>query len=140
MLRVTPCTTRTDQLFPYTTLVRSDRPQRAARDAAGGGTGRGGADEGLVVPGQLLHPRLVAEDRSAAALRGRIDGEHRDAMALVDDVQAEGFDEGRFADSRNAGNADADCIAGLRQQSLEQRIGFRPMPGSASFEAPQSST
>jgi hypothetical protein len=49
-----------------------------------------------------LHPGLVAEDRAARHARARIDREHRDAHAALDEVQAERLDEGRLADAGNA--------------------------------------
>src|SRR3546814_1939385 len=44
MIRRPPRSTRTDTLFPYTTLFRSDRE---ARGAAGYGGGRGGGGKGF---------------------------------------------------------------------------------------------
>ena len=51
---------------------------------------------------QLGHPRLVAEDGAAAALRAGIDREHRDAVAAGDAVEAEALDKGRFAGAGRA--------------------------------------
>src|SRR3546814_14210053 len=50
MIRRPPRSTRTDTLFPYTTLFRSPDPQPGARDRLAG-TGRGGAGR-LGQPGQ----------------------------------------------------------------------------------------
>ena len=72
---------------------------------------------------QAGHARLVAEDRAAGALRGRIDGQHRDAVAGGDQVHAELVDGGRLADAGHAGDADAVRLAGIRQQLLQQVLG-----------------
>src|SRR3546814_19402853 len=53
MLRRPPRSTRTDTLFPYTTLFRSKhvgRPCSAGRYRHGRGTGRGGAGSRLLEP------------------------------------------------------------------------------------------
>src|SRR3546814_483518 len=72
MIRRPPRSTRTDTLFPYTTLFRSDlRPQSAAEDAdregapdAGNQVGRDGADD--VVDLQLVEQRYREDDQGAA--------------------------------------------------------------------------
>ena len=67
---------------------------------------------------KLLHARLVAEDGAAGNRRRRIDGEHRHAVPALDQIDAQRFDEGRFADTGHAGDADADGLAGVRQQRV----------------------
>ena len=47
-----------------------------------------------------LHPRLVAQDRAAGDGAGRVHRQHRDPVALADEVQAQGLDERRLADAR----------------------------------------
>jgi hypothetical protein len=47
----------------------------------------------LRVAGEFLHACLVAEDRAAVLRARRVNRQYRDLVALLDDVQAEGFDE-----------------------------------------------
>ena len=75
---------------------------------------------GVIGSGQPRHPRLVAEDRAAGARRGRVDREHRDLVAALDQEHAERVDGGGFADARRAGDADAHRLAGIGQQRLDQ--------------------
>jgi hypothetical protein len=51
---------------------------------------------------QQLHARLVAEDGAAGNRRRGIHGEHGDAVAALDQVHAQRFDEGRLAHARHA--------------------------------------
>ncbi|CAD5300193.1 hypothetical protein BOS5A_231163 [Bosea sp. EC-HK365B] len=102
-----------------------DAPQRA-----GGGRG---PDVGVRVDGELGHPGLVAEDRTAAARRGRIDREHRDLVALACQITAERVDRRRLADAGHAGDADPDRLAGMRQQAGEQGLRLVAMVGTPAF-------
>ena len=73
---------------------------------------------------QLLHARLVAEDRAARDGRRRVDREHRDAVAALDRVQAERLDERRLADARRRPR----CRGAARRRvggssAVEQRLG-----------------
>ena len=72
---------------------------------------------------RVLSPRIeppeIFEDGSI--------GEHGDLVARVDQMQAEGFDEGRLADARRPGDAEADRFAGLGQQEVEQLLGRQPV-------------
>ena len=52
------------------------------------------------IGGEPRHPRLVAEDRAAGARRGRIDRQHRDLVAALDQEHAERVDGGGLADAR----------------------------------------
>src|SRR3546814_13430007 len=61
MIRRPPRSTRTDTLFPYTTLFRSTRRPRA------GGGGRGGAGRQRQRPGDPPRPRRAGRRRPAAA-------------------------------------------------------------------------
>ena len=63
---------------------------------------RGGIDR------QSGHPGLVAEDRPARAGARGIDRQHRHPVTGCGEVHAELVDEGRLADARYAGDADAD--------------------------------
>src|SRR3546814_9201498 len=67
MIRRPPRSTRTDTLFPYTTLFRSDHPRHAGRHArsrgrSGGGGNLGGLDRGFfdLRHGYSFHPLLLA--------------------------------------------------------------------------------
>src|SRR3546814_20600849 len=76
MIRRPPRSTRTDTLFPYTTLLRPDpglrqtrrRPCRACRGAASCARDRGG--EGVRREADLLYSRALARQEAAAFRRG----------------------------------------------------------------------
>ncbi len=80
----------------------------------------------LVALAEVDHAGLVAEDAAAGQRAGRIDRQHRDPVALVDQVAAERLDERALADAGNAGDADAVGASGVRQQLhqdlLRQRL------------------
>ena len=88
----------------------SMRLARAPGDAAERAAGGRRAHERVRRAGELLHARLVAEDRAAGARARRVDREHRDAVAGVDEVQAERLDERRLARAGRAGDADAHRV------------------------------
>jgi len=94
-----------------------DAAERAARGAR--------TDECVRVAGEPFHARLVAEDRAPGERAGRIDGEHRDAVPAAGEEQPEGFDEGRLAGARRAGDADTVARPGVRQQRFEEALGAR---------------
>jgi hypothetical protein len=48
-------------------------------------------------------------------------------VACLDQVQAEGLDESALADAWDAGDADAQGVARVRHQCVEQRVGLAPM-------------
>ena len=83
---------------------------------------------------EAAHAGLVAEDRAAAARRGRVDGEHGDLVALGDEVQPELIDQGRLAGAGRAADADADGVAGRGQETLEQGAGARLVLGLGAFD------
>jgi hypothetical protein len=115
-------------------FAQQDRLARAARDAASAVAGRGRPDKGLGRPGQLRHARLVGEDRAAAALRRRIDGEHRDMPTTCDPIEAKALDKGGFAGPGGTRNSQADGAAGLGQQRLDQPFGLVAMVGPGRFD------
>jgi len=78
---------------------------------------------------RVLSPRIEPPDTV-----GRIDREHRDAVALVDQQQSQRFDEGRFADTGHARDAEAKGLAGAGQQRRQQLVGLRAMVGTGRFE------
>ena len=104
------------------------------RDAAEHARRRRGADEGAGIARQPLHARLVAEDRAARALRGGVDRKYRHAMPRARQLRAQGLDERRLADAGRAGNTDAMCAAGCRQEPVEKRPCHRPVLGTATLD------
>ena len=69
---------------------------------------------------RVLSPRIEPPE----TLELGIDREHRDAMAVRDQLQAERLDEGRLADAGHARDAEAERRrAPARQQRVEQRVG-----------------
>ena len=104
-------------------LAEQQRLARLFRHAAQRTGGRRRPDEGLGALAEPFHARLVAEDRAASHGRGRVDRQHGNAVALLDQVQAERLDERGLADARHTGDADTDRPAGVRQQGVEQRLG-----------------
>ena len=84
-----------------------------------------GPDEGSRVTRQRLHARLVAEDAAAGNRRAGVNGQHRNALAAVDEMHAEGFDECGLADPGNTADAHARAVAGMRQNALQKGLGAR---------------
>jgi hypothetical protein len=84
-------------------LAQRHRFAGAAGDAAKLGLAGRGANEGAGVTRQTLHPGLVAQDRPAGAGGGGVDGKDGDLQPLPRQHQAEGLDEGGFADAGGAG-------------------------------------
>src|SRR5690606_4348629 len=80
-------------------------------------------DEGTRPGGELGHPGAVPEDRAAGAPRARVDGDHPDRLAGVDEPGAEGVDEGRLPRPGDAADADPDRRPGVRGQTGEQVTG-----------------
>jgi hypothetical protein len=52
----------------------------------------------------------------------------------ADQVQAQRLDEGALAHARHAADAQAQRLAGVRQQRGQQRIGLRAVVGAGRFE------
>src|SRR3546814_9717156 len=80
MIRRPPRSTRTDTLFPYTTLVRSEWLDRFD-----------GFDLGHIMFEQALDPLLERHRRRGAARAGAVQGEIDGAFlkAAIDDVRSE---------------------------------------------------
>ena len=111
-------------------LTHQERFTRAPRHAPERSPRRRRADERLGSPRELLHARLVAEDRPAAAHARRVDREHRNAMPRIHEVQAERFDERRLPRARRAADAHAGRGAGGGQDRVEQGHGIGAMVGA----------
>jgi len=91
--------------------------------------GRGGTDESGGLLGEPAHARLVAEDRAAGALRGRVDGEHGQAVAGGNEVHPKLIDGRGFADAGHARHAKPQRAARRRQQRLQQLLRPRGVLG-----------
>src|SRR3546814_20146011 len=112
MIRRPPRSTRTDTLFPYTTLFRSDGEDQARQDrrVAGGRRAQPLEEEVLTAGGQRGHRRGVETERA--------DGEHehgsdvaqpalvRQAVAEVDEVEA-----GRLRHTGTASGRERVCTS-----------------------------
>src|SRR4029077_16302614 len=83
-------------------LREQDRLACPTRDAAQRGPGGRRPDEGAGLARELSHARLVAQERSAAPFRGRIDCQHGDLMPALKARETEGLDESRFSDTGGA--------------------------------------
>src|SRR3546814_8709548 len=79
MLRRPPRSTRTDTLFPYTTLFRSGRLARARRSDDGQRPAR---RNGEADPVQYLPLRIVTEMHMVEAHLARLDMQHRRARRV----------------------------------------------------------
>src|SRR5690606_27233088 len=83
----------------------------------------GGADERLLLAGEALHARLVAEQAAARARARGIDREHRHALVVVvDEQEPESLDERALADAGSAADAEAMGAARVRQDALQQLL------------------
>ena len=93
-----------------------------ARHAAEG-TARGrGSDKRAGAPAQFLHAHLVAKDAAPGNRARRVDREHCHAQTLVGKMTAERLDEGAFAGTWNARDADTARLARVRQKFREQLL------------------
>ena len=110
-------------------LTEQQRLAGAAGHTADRAPRRRGTDVGLLPTGELLHPGLVAQDRSARAGAGRVDGENGDPVAGIDEVHAEGLDEGGLAGPGLAGDAHPHGAAGGGQELLDEGDGVGPVVG-----------
>jgi hypothetical protein len=108
-------------------LAQQQRLARAAGNAAQSLSSGARADERLFALGEFRHARLVAEDRAAGDFRRGIDSEHRDLVPAFDQILAEGFDEGGFADAGRPRYSEADRFAGLGQQLVQQLFRRQPV-------------
>src|SRR5690606_25028684 len=83
---------------------------------------------------QLRHAGLVTEDRPTAALGGWVYCQDRHPVAAIDDVQPEGFDEGRLADTWYAADAQPSRVSGVWQERLQERLCCLAMVGTRGFD------
>ena len=115
-------------------LAQAQALARLRRHAAERAAGGARADEGALVHRQLLHSRLVAQDRAAADARRRVHRQHRHAITGGGAHQAQGFDEGALAHTGHAADAEPEAAVVGRRQSREQFVGLQPVLGQARFE------
>lgn len=101
--------------------------------AAQGASGRGRADEGVFFPGELFHTGFVPHDGTSGDGGGGVDGKDGHFEAFSAQVGAEGLDEGGFARSRNARDADPDGIAGVGKELGDEFPGGFLVPGGVAF-------
>ena len=80
------------------------------------------------------HPRLVAEDRTSGAGGGGVDRQHRNLVTAFDQERPEHVDGGGLADAGRTGDADADRLAGIGQQRLQQIARRGLMVGAPAFD------
>ena len=92
--------------------------------AAQGAAGRAGADIGLFTHRQLIHARLVAQNGAARNGGRRVNRQHSDAMPLGNEVKPQHFNKSGLAHARHAADAQAQRLAGVRQQRRQQFIGL----------------
>ncbi len=113
-----------------------DRHRLAGRagDTAERAGARRGPDERIGVDRQPGHAGLVAEHRATRTYARRIDREHADAVALLDEVHAERLDERRLADAGHAGDADAHRSPSIRVQQPEQLARLGAMVAAARLD------
>src|SRR5262249_16259528 len=129
-----PATATSDWPTPTVSTITTSKPAASHRSiasrvrrrpppgggAGGGGAGGGGGHERGARAGELPHRSLVAEDRPAGARARRVDGEDGDAMALLDEPEAECLDERRLPRAGRARDADANRVTGAWEQLREQ--------------------
>ena len=75
------------------------------------GAGGRRTDERARVDREAFHSCLVAENRAAGHGGGRVDGEHRELVAAIEEERAEGLDERRLSDPWRPGQPDAQRMA-----------------------------
>ena len=75
----------------------------------------------------MLHARFVTEDRAPRNAGRGVHSQHGHAVPLTDQVQAQGFNEGAFANAWHAADAQAERSACLGQQLREQSVGLLAM-------------
>jgi hypothetical protein len=88
-------------------LAKHDRLARGARHPTQGVARGRRPDERAGVGGEAFHARLVTKDRTTGAGAGGIDRQHGDPASGGGQVHPELVDEGRLADTRHPGDADA---------------------------------
>ena len=88
-----------------------------------------------LVRGKPLHPGFIGQNASAAPVAAGIDGQDRHPQTLFNQEHPQAFDEGAFPDPGNAGDSQADRLAGMRQEPLQNGLGLLLMTRQASFRS-----
>ena len=80
--------------------------------------------------GELLHTRLIAEDRALGTLTGGVDGQHSQATAfLAEHMHAELVDGGRFTGTWYATDTHTDTVAAIGQTLVDDLLGTHLVVG-----------
>jgi hypothetical protein len=77
---------------------------------------------------------LVAEYRASGPRRRRVDGEHRNLVALLDEVHAERLDGRRLPHPRHPGDTDVHGVTRLGHQLRQQQLGLLPVVGPCGLD------
>ena len=115
-------------------FAQQHRFSRALRDTAERTAGRRGADESLILLSETLHPRLVTQDAAACDWTARVDGEHRDLVAALEQKHPKALDERTLADSGWTRDPDPDRVAGVGHQRFEYLLTSGRLIGPLAFE------
>ena len=75
--------------------------------------------------GELLHARLITQDRTLRTLRRRVDGQHsQTATLLLQHMDTKLVNAGRLARTGHAADAHADRIAAIGQALVDDLLGL----------------
>ena len=88
----------------------------------------------MLLPGQSLHARLVAQDGAARQAAAGVDRQNGHPVALRDQVQTQRLDEAALAHAGHAAQAQAHRAAAVRQASRQQRVGLGAVGQQAAFQ------
>jgi hypothetical protein len=84
--------------------------------------------------GETAHARFIAKNRAAGPRGRRINGQNRHPMSVFRKIETELVDKGRFADPRQAGNADAVRASRIAMKRLEQLVREPAVIGFFTFD------
>ena len=119
-----------EDLVKARSLTEDNGLTRLTGHTAEGTCRRTRTDEGVRMLGELLHARLVAEDRALGALAGGVDGQHSQTAAfLLEHMDAKLIDGGTLAGSRHAADTHSHGIAAIGQTLVNDLLGTRLMVG-----------
>ena len=105
-----------------------------ARHPAQSAARRRGSDEGIWIDAELLHPGLVAEDRTAGPAARRVHGQHGDLVPCCCKITAQSLDGGRFASPWHASDPDALGLARQGHEDLQHLPGQHLMVHAVAFD------
>ena len=111
-------------------LAEDDGLTRLAGHTAQRTCRRTRTDERIGMDGELLHARLITQDRTLRTLRRRVDGQHsQTATLLLQHMDTKLVDAGRLARTGHAADAHADRIAAIGQALVDDLLGLLLMVG-----------